>query len=245
MLLEPRGDVDWTKVKQVLKTIYQQSPEFLFENALIGGGAAWFYKTVLNKANDPDFKIELNPQKEILWLSKDIDFIGSNLNEYEVLLKTKKTGTPPRFYIEGVWIDTPEIGLTMHPDVVLKRTYQGYLEQDLGEYQVAHPADVLKEKLALVNSPKATKRPQDILHIEAIKEFIKFDLCQRIEKKELFQNAADAKAWRDDAILAKTVDWTIFSCSKLQRRLEVAYQNLESVSYSNSVRQWIKHHLKS
>ena len=79
MSLEPRGDVDWTRIRQVLGTINKQSPEFLFQNALIGGGAAWFYKTILHNANDPDFKIHLSPEKEILWLSKDIDFIGSNL----------------------------------------------------------------------------------------------------------------------------------------------------------------------
>lgn len=47
------------------------------------------------------------------------------------MLTGRKTGNPPRFKIEEIWIDTPEIGLTMHPDIVLRRAYPGLLDQDI------------------------------------------------------------------------------------------------------------------
>jgi hypothetical protein len=239
--MTPRGSVDWERVRSVLKEIHSTSPDFLSENALIGGGASWFFRHQIELSNDKDFALSLTDEEKGLWFSKDIDFMGSMMDDYERLLHISRTGEPPRFRIQNVWIDTPEIGLRMHPDTVLKRAYLGSL--DGFNFQVAHPVDVLNEKQALLKSPKADQRPQDRLHIEALRTFIKLDLCQRIENPAYFQNLADAKAWREDATFAKEVDESIFECPLFRKRMENIQTHLESISFANPVRQWIRHHI--
>jgi hypothetical protein len=48
-------EVDWNAVKRVLARIGEKSGDFLEGNILIGGGAAWFYRSLLEFSRDRDF----------------------------------------------------------------------------------------------------------------------------------------------------------------------------------------------
>jgi len=45
----PRGDVDWNKARETLLEILKINTGFTSDNCVIGGSAAWFYRTLLEK----------------------------------------------------------------------------------------------------------------------------------------------------------------------------------------------------
>ena len=67
------GDtVDWNTVKVVLTRISEGAGDFLEENILIGGAAAWFYRSLLENARDVDFPAPVySKEEDRIWLSKD------------------------------------------------------------------------------------------------------------------------------------------------------------------------------
>jgi hypothetical protein len=55
MAVPLRSSVDWRVVKNVALRIGEIAPDFLEENVLIGGSAAWYYRQLLELSNDADF----------------------------------------------------------------------------------------------------------------------------------------------------------------------------------------------
>lgn len=66
--------VDWEVAKRVLVAMRAEAPFLLAQGVIIGGVACWFYRQLLAKAGDPDFKVpEFSEAQNKLWLSKDLD----------------------------------------------------------------------------------------------------------------------------------------------------------------------------
>jgi hypothetical protein len=65
---------NWDAIREGLKRIGTQNPEFLANTVLVGGAACWYYRLALSKANDSDFPAPVyTPDQERVWLSKDLD----------------------------------------------------------------------------------------------------------------------------------------------------------------------------
>ncbi len=237
----PRGEVDWPAVVRVLREISRRSEEFLMDNALIGGAACAFYRVKLDQEGDPDFRSPpASEREEQIWLSRDIDFIGQRLDEYGAALGLEARGNPPRFYVDGVWIDSPEIGVSLDPRRCLRDAIVSSVEVE-GEkvtFNTADPITLYREKMALLEQKE--KRPQDSLHAGVLKEFLSLDLVKRLERGVL--GAAGAKQWRDDAREIKEIDPTFHLDARYRRRVHAALVRFES-GQPKAVRAYVDHHV--
>lgn len=236
-----RGNVDWPTIVQVLCDISRRSEEFLMDNALIGGAACAFYRVKLQKEAGQDFRPpQYTPDQECVWLSRGVDFIGQRLDEYGEALGIQPEGEPPRFYVGGVWIDSPEVGLSMKAKRCVRDAIVATVEVD-GEkvsFSAADPITLYREKVALVRHRK--DRPQDPLHAEVLREFLFLDLTKRLEQGHL--SAAAAKQWRDDAKEIKEVDSSFHDDVRFRRRVHSALSRAD-MDTPKAVRAYVSHHI--
>lgn len=49
--------VNWDIAKTCLAQLHHLAPNLLRQGVLIGGIACWFYRNLLSKAKDPDFRV--------------------------------------------------------------------------------------------------------------------------------------------------------------------------------------------
>ena len=67
---------NWERVRAALKLLSEAFPDEFPNWVLIGGGASWFFREQLKRANDPDFRVPAySSDEETIWLSKDVDFL--------------------------------------------------------------------------------------------------------------------------------------------------------------------------
>jgi hypothetical protein len=175
------AQVDWNTVKRVLARIGEISGDFLEENILIGGGAAWFYRSLLEVSSDRDFRApDFSDEDNRIWLSKDIDFIGTKREEISDRLGLPCEGDPPAARIDGIWIDSPNEGLYL----TFQRALPTALTTTLPEgkdFLVASPILLHREKTELI---LRKNRPQDRLHLETFLRASRLVLCQLMEIDE-------------------------------------------------------------
>ena len=170
--------VDWSVVKRVLARISEMSGDFLEGNILIGGGAAWFYRSFLEGTNDPDFRVPpFSDEENRIWLSKDIDFIGTKRDEIAGCLGVSSEGDPPVALIDGIWIDSPNEGLFITRDRALPTALRTALPNGV-EFLVASPILLHREKTELISRKF---RPQDRPHLETLLQASRLVLCQLLE----------------------------------------------------------------
>ena len=170
--------VDWSAVKRVLSRIGEMSGDFLEGNILIGGGAAWFYRSLLETTNDPDFRVPaFSDEEDRIWLSKDIDFIGTKREEIAGCLGVSCEGDPPAAVIDGIWIDSPNEGLFITRDRALPTALRTALPSGV-EFLVASPILLHREKTELISRKS---RPQDRLHLKTLLQASRLVLCQLME----------------------------------------------------------------
>ena len=85
---------DWDRILGGLRLLSESFPEVFPDMVLAGGGACWFYRIVLNQANDPDFRVpSFSVEEGSNWVSKDIDFMGLSVADAESLLQSKRSVT--------------------------------------------------------------------------------------------------------------------------------------------------------
>ena len=184
----PAGTVDWEKTLETLLKIQEINPGFIEDNALIGGTAAWFYRTLLEKEQDKDFPCPpYTAAEEKLWLSKDIDFMGTKRRDYPKELQIEATGEPPKVKIDGVWVDTPDEGVYLTRTGVLKTAVEIENPESGHSFKVASPTQLYREKKALLAGGRTKKRPQDPLHLRVLKTAAKLLLCKLAENNTLNQ----------------------------------------------------------
>jgi hypothetical protein len=171
-------EVDWSAVKRVLARIGEQSGDFLEGNILIGGGAAWFYRSLLEISRDRDFSApDFSAEENRIWISKDIDFIGTKREEIPVSLGIPIEGEPPAPRIDGIWIDSPNEGLFLTYERALPTALTSTLP-DGTDFLVASPILLHREKTELV---RRKNRPQDGLHLETLARASRLVLCRLME----------------------------------------------------------------
>ena len=185
----PRGDVDWDKAKETLLEIQKINPGFTADNSVIGGSAAWFYRTFLKKENDQDFRLPHYTEAENkIWLSKDLDFIGTKREDYATELQTKPEGDPPKVRIKGVWVDSPNEGLFITKDRAVKTSIEVENPAAGSFYKIASPILLYREKRALIHEKQ--DRPQDALHLKTLQQASKLVICKFAEDSKLNQKQA-------------------------------------------------------
>lgn len=172
--------VDFDGLRRCLSTLSEEYPDFLMRAVLIGGGACWFYRALLERADDPDFRTpEFSPDEEERWLSKDLDFIGLMGFEAEQLMPQRvHTDEKGRTYIavDGVrlgfaqmcfWLDSETARATCRVGRVV-----GPSGQDV-DFFVADPVSLYREKEYAAQRRNA---PGDALHLALLREFLGWDI---------------------------------------------------------------------
>lgn len=186
--MKDRGTVDWSKTHSTLLAIQNINPGFVLDNVLIGGSAAWFYRTLLQKEADKDFPCPTyTDNEEKIWLSKDIDFLGTKKEDYPEELQTPAEGEPPMVKINGVWIDTPDEGVYLTRSQTVRTAVEVENPDNGHIFKVASPIQLYREKKTLAEMGEAGKRPQDALHLRTLTEASKLLLCKLTEDGALNQ----------------------------------------------------------
>lgn len=178
--------VDWEVVKGVLARISRESPDFLEDNILIGGAAVWFYRSLLESAKDVDFPVPVFSHEENrIWLSKDVDFIGTPSKDIASKLGVVPDGDPPAARIDGVWIDSPDEGLFLTRERAVITALRTELP-DGTEIQIASPVLLHREKTELI---RRKSRPQDGLHLQTLERAAQLIFCQLAEVSEFSKSS--------------------------------------------------------
>jgi len=226
---------NWDSIREDLRRIGTQNPDFLANTVLVGGAACWYYRLALSKANDADFPVPVyTPEQERVWLSKDLDFIGESNEEIGQLIGQPCPPMGTLLEYAGATLDFIEAGLKMTPQAA-NHTARKAQVGDLTFYIVS-PSLLFAEKQACVLQKK--NRPQDPLHREVLARFIRMELCRSLEQSQ----DLDTKEWLNEAKESKTADIHFFAQdAALSRRLYTAAAGL--APEHRAILHWIRHHV--
>jgi hypothetical protein len=232
-----RGPVDWEKVRLTLEQIQSKNPGFLEENTLIGGAAAHFYLQKLGVSGDEDFMPpSYSHEEELSLLSKDIDFIGTLEAELASSLECCGATTDHEGHcrLAGIWIDSPDQGVTFTRDGADSSKLKAKLEGL--EFYVASPSVLLKEKRSLIRMSKK-ERPQDPLHVPILERACKLELIHLFDPKTF-------KAWFVLATHIKENNDHVLADTALQKRLRALAETLPDTEPNvKRMKAWIEHML--
>jgi hypothetical protein len=151
---------NWERVRAALKQLATAFPEEFPNWVLIRGGACWFYREALRVAADPEFPVpSFTPAEEVIWLSKDVGFMGLSTEEAAELFQAPfKEGTHTITFA-GLEVDFLEEGLRLTLSQALQNMRQ--VRTDDFEFFVVAPEILYAEKCALIANKE---RLQDGLH---------------------------------------------------------------------------------
>jgi hypothetical protein len=191
--------IDWETAKSCLAELNRQAPSILHQGIIIGGIACWFYRNLLTKAQDADFRVpELSAEQERLWLSKDIDFTNFFAQDARELLKQHiVTDAHGRLQIRlaGVPIGFAQVGVTFDPEAVWAESWIGTFRSNdiVVQCRILDPITLYREKLAL-----SQKRgfESDRLHCALLTEFLRYETCRQANTLA----SADALDLKTDAL---------------------------------------------
>jgi len=226
---------DWPAFRRHLKVLSDAFPEQFNDWVLIGGGACWFYRAMLERWNDPDFPAPaFSPDQEREWLSKDVDFMGPTVAEGETLFRAPFKEETHTFTFQGIEVDFLEQGVRLSP-AEARRTAREVRTPD-SIFRVADAALLYDEKLAVL---RRKERPQDRLHLQVLETFLKCEFCREVETPDVL----DADEWLNRARTVKTADLEFFSRdSGLRERLARGIRTLDRREH-RALKHWAKHHL--
>jgi hypothetical protein len=226
---------DWERVRSALKLLAETFPDVFSTWVLIGGGACWFYRESLQDANDPDFRVpSVNPEEEIYWLSKDVDFMGLTEEEATELLQAPFKPETHTISYRGLEVDFLKEGFRLTADLAQANRREVHATDFT--FFVLDPAILFLEKSALLAN-KA--RPQDRLHHALLGEFLKYEFCSDVEKPVQL----DAGDWIASARTVKTTDMNFFkNDARFNARLARAIATLTAPEH-RALKHWAKHHL--
>jgi len=214
------------------------APLFLEENILIGGGACFFYKQTLAKAKDRDFPpLPEADEDRYLWLSKDIDFIGTRKDQIpaELGIEPDISG---KCHVRGTWIDSPDAALTFTFEMAKSTAIPARVDSSGLDFFAISPALLLREKRVLLADP-TKNRPQDVLHASTLAQATKLLLCQWLEAPSLDKERI--KAWKLLANETKEYAPDLLEDPCVIRRLRTAAEPLREHPVAKSAWHWIEH----
>jgi hypothetical protein len=174
---------DWEAAKRCLAKIHKHAPQILEQAVIIGGMGCWFYRQLLAKSNDPEFKApHFSAADELLWLSKDIDFTNFFIADARELLKSfvvAAVSGPPRIEVAGLPVGFAQVGITLDPEVAWLDSWIGSFNTQDGtvEFRVLDPVSLYREKQALTQKRGSAS---DQAHHALMAEYLRFELCMQI-----------------------------------------------------------------
>ncbi len=226
---------DWSAFRRHLKLLADEFPEPFTEWVLIGGGACWFYRTVLERWADTDFPAPIFSEKEEAnWLSKDIDFMGATVKEAEALLGAPFNEETHTISFRGIDVDFLEEGIRLTRQEAARNARQARTADFV--FRVLDAGWLYAEKLAVAHNKD---RLQDRLHLRALETFLKCEFCREVEDPATL----DADEWVERARTVKTADHDFFSRDKvLVARLQHGIRTLINPEH-RALKHWAKHHL--
>lgn len=180
----PEKRVNWEVAKACLVEIDRKAPDILQQGIIIGGIACWFYRHLLDRANDPDFRVpQFSAAEEQLWLSKDIDFTNFFAGDARQLLNDHVTTDAHghvHLEIGGVRIGFAQVGVTFDPEAAWAESWIGTFKSGETTIQcrILDPISLYREKQALLQKRGALS---DNLHFVVVAEFIRFEACRQVE----------------------------------------------------------------
>ena len=220
--------VDWNGVKACLGTLFAKSPEFLSRSVVIGGGACWFYRTQLRRANDPDFREPtLTEAQERLWLSKDIDFTGIFRGDAAEMLApfvTRDQRKNSYLEVNGIRLGFAQVGVTFDPEEIFRRARIGEFEMDgaKAQFLVIDPVSLYREKQALAEK---RNRPNDHLHLQVVREEVALEFvngCAAYVAQANQSTLADKRRQLGFLLDVKNRAMELLADPRVRRRIEVA-----------------------
>lgn len=226
---------DWSAFRRHLKLLSEVFPGQFTEWVLIGGGACWFYRTVLERWADADFPAPgFSEADEKIWLSKDIDFMGATVAQAEVLLGAAFKVETHTISFRGIEVDFLEEGVKLTRDVASRNARQARTPDFA--FRVLDAGWLYAEKLAVT---KSKPREQDGLHLRLLETFLKCEFCRDSENP----TALDAQEWVERAKVVKTADHDFFERdARLVTRLQTSVRALTQHEH-RALKHWAKHHL--
>ena len=226
---------DWERIRLALRQLDVAFPGLLQNVVLVGGGACWFYRENLRQWADADFPVPpSSADEEIIWLSKDVDFMGMTVAEAADLLKTPWDESTHTFHYAGLEVDFLEEGLVLFPLDAMRSARLAQLP-DVA-FNVAEASLLYAEKSALLVS-KA--RPQDYLHHALLTQFLRCEFCRQAENPASLRPSR----WVVRAKDVKTADINFFtSDARFNVRLAKAIAALTAPEH-RGLKHWAKHHL--
>lgn len=226
---------DWPAFRRHLKLLSDTFPEHFDRWVLIGGGACWFYRTVLERWADVDFPApRFSPEEDVVWLSKDIDFMGATVLEAEKLLAGPFKEDTHTITFQGIEVDFLEEGVQLRPHGAARNARQVRAPEVV--FRVVDAGDLFAEKLAVL---RLKERPQDRLHLRVLEVFLKCEFCGEVESPATL----DPDEWIERARTVKTAKADFFEHdSRLSARIGAAIRQLTAREH-RSLKHWAKHHL--
>src|SRR4051812_38520119 len=172
--------VDWEIAKLCFAEIHREAPTNLQQAVVIGGIACWFYRNLLSKAEDRDFKIPaLSASDESLWLSKDIDFTNYFAEDARAVLQKHVVNQGGRrtLQIAGVPIGFAQVGLTFDPETAWAESWITTFDVAgaVVQCRILNPVALYREKLALAERRASNS---DRIHCATVAEFLRYEVCR-------------------------------------------------------------------
>jgi len=159
----------WEGLSGVIRELLEREPDFLDGAVLVGGAACWFYRSMLEDANDPDFHLPaLSQEEEAVWLSKDVDYTN--------LSPERLASLPPELPVGAF-----QFGVRLGPEDFLETARVVELVYSDGSafpILIADPLTLYREKDAAAHK---LGRPQDRLHLRALSEYLLLELSRTAE----------------------------------------------------------------
>ncbi len=226
---------DWLAFRRHLQLLAEEFPGPFTEWVLIGGGACWFYRTVLERWADTDFPApKYSAAEDAMWLSKDIDFMGATVKEAETLLGAPFKEETHTISFRGIDVDFLEEGVRLTRDVASRNARQ--VRTPDFAFRVLDAGWLYAEKLAVT---RTKPREQDGLHVRLLETFLKCEFCRDAEDV----SGLDALEWVERAKTVKTADHNFFERdSRFIERLQRSIRSLTSHEH-RALKHWAKHHL--
>lgn len=174
--------MNWEGAKICFAELQRKAPTILQQGVIIGGIGCWFYRNLLQKANDPDFRVpKFSAPQEELWLSKDIDFTNFFAQDARDILKqnvvTDAKGRS-QLQVSGIPIGFAQVGLTFDPESAWAESWIGNFryESEIIQFRILEPVSLYREKMAL---SQRRGFDSDRLHLALMAEFLRFELCKQ------------------------------------------------------------------
>lgn len=226
---------DWPAFRRHLKLLSEEFPGQFTDWILIGGGACWFYRTVLERWADVDFAApRFSEAEEAMWLSKDIDFMGATVKDAEALLGAPFKVETHTISFRGIEVDFLEEGVRLTREDAARNARQARTPDFA--FRVLDAGWLYAEKLAVARNKE---RLQDRLHLSMLEIFLKCEFCREAEDAI----ALDAQEWVERARTVKTADHDFFARDHLfVARLQRGIRALTNHEH-RALKHWAKHHL--